>query len=483
MKKKYVIGLDYGTLSGRAVLVYCADGTILASAVKNYEHAVMDHSLPGGEILPGADWALQYPQDYLDVLAETVHTVVQKGSVPKEDIIGIGLCTIRSCRVFLRGDGSLAQPVMSWLDKRAFGPIDVGDSVRYVTTTTGYFTHRLTGNFCDTAANNTKGQWPIDPYHWDWTDDPQKYIDFHISRSMLLPLELPGKILGYLTPSAAKEIGLPAGIPVVSTANDKAVEALGAGLLGSDTGLVSLGTYITSMVSGTEFIDDTEDFFCNFSCIPNYYLHESSGIWRGMWTISWLVDLFEQVKREAGAQNICPEEILNREAAQIPPGSEGLMTVMEWLCPQPHKKGIMIGFDVRHTRAHMYRSMIEGIAMTMWKNFKVMCDTVQANPQKLIVSGGGANSDVFMQVFADVFGMPATRNTIASSAGLGSAICAAVATEVYPSFQEAIANMVRVRDHFYPDQARHNFYTRLNNEVYSKLSEQMDPLLLKLQSI
>ena len=92
-----------------------------------------------------------------------------------------------------------------------------------------------------------------------------------------------------------------------------------------------------------------------------------------------------------------------------------------------------MGFDVRHTRAHMFRSIMEGIAMTMHRKFKKLCDTVDLCPKQIIVSGVGSNCDLFMQIFADIFGIPAVRNVVNSAAGLGAAICAAVGTKVYDS--------------------------------------------------
>lgn len=98
MQKKYVIGLDYGTLSGRAVIVDCENGKVLAASVKNYEHGVMSENLPTGAKISGGDWALEAPEDYIDVLITTVKDAVEKAKVSKRDIIGIGLdftsCTI-----------------------------------------------------------------------------------------------------------------------------------------------------------------------------------------------------------------------------------------------------------------------------------------------------------------------------------------------------------------------------------------------------
>lgn len=91
MPKKYAIGVDFGTLSGRAVLVELDTGNEIATAVKEYPHAVMDEYLPGGTVKLEHDWALQHPQDYLDVFAETIPAVLKESGVSPDDVIGVGI--------------------------------------------------------------------------------------------------------------------------------------------------------------------------------------------------------------------------------------------------------------------------------------------------------------------------------------------------------------------------------------------------------
>jgi sugar (pentulose or hexulose) kinase len=269
---------------------------------------------------------------------------------------------------------------------------------------------------------------------------------------------------------------------VVATANDKAVEALGAGLMPGKTALVSLGTYICGMVSGEKNVKDANAFFSNMASIPNHYLYESSGIRQGMWTVSWLRTLLgEGVVKEAKLQGISPEEVLNREAQDVAAGSDGLMTIPEWLAPpeKPFKKGIMIGFHGRHTRAHMHRSVLEAIALTMKNHIDAMCREMDIELEKIIVSGGGASGDLFMQIFSDVFGFPAVRNVVCGAASLGSAICAAVAVGVYENFAAAINNMVRIDDVFYPVTAHTNLYEKMNHDVYRQITGITDTILEK----
>ena len=94
------------------------------------------------------------------------------------------------------------------------------------------------------------------------------------------------------------------------------------------------------------------------------------------------------------------------------------MTVLDWLAPtdRPFRKGIMLGFDARHTRGHVYRSILEAIALTMKHNVDAMCGELGIALEEIVISGGGSSSPLFMQIFADVFGLPASRATSAAAA-------------------------------------------------------------------
>src|SRR5699024_7120737 len=150
-------------------------------------------------------------------------------------------------------------------------------------------------------------------------------------------------------------------------------------------------------------------FWTNFAAIPGDYLFESNGIRRGMWTVSWYKEMFgEALTQEAKELNLSPEEKLNQEADYfVPPGSDGLMTVLDWLpsMETPFKRGMMIGFDGRHTRAHIYRSILEGIALTMKANMESMNEELNMNMEELIITGGGSNSTLLMNILSNVFGL------------------------------------------------------------------------------
>lgn len=475
MNKKYIIGVDGGSQSSK-VVIFDLEGNIVCEGRQN----LRPMNLPE----PGI---VEHPEDDLwDSIVAAAKLAMEGFTGNVEDIIGMGLCTIRFCRCLLKADGTLASPAMSWMDARVSRPYEQTDtSVKYVTTTSGYITHRFTGKFNDTAANY-QGQWPIDTDTWQWSEDPDYFQSKNIPREMLFNLQMPGTILGHVTDSVFEATGIPEGIPVIATANDKAVEALGAGSLAKNTALVSLGTYIASMVHGYENPKDSTDFWTNFAATPNNYLYESYGIRRGMWTVSWFKNLLgEDLDLKAEALGISGEEFLNIEAQKVPAGSNGLMTVLDWLAPahEPFKKGLMIGFDGRHTGAHMYRSILEAIALTMKNRADAMCAELDIELEKIILSGGGSNSSLFMQIFADVFGIPASRNVVNGSASLGSAICVAVAVGAYDDYESAIRNMVKIRDTFEPNSENMALYKRMNDEVYKNISVYTDEILKKSHAI
>ena len=474
MSKKYLMGIDEGSQSAK-ITIFDMEGNIVCegkSPLKPYN-------------LPKPGYVEHPDDDWWDAICKASKNCMAKFEGDPKDIVGIGLCTIRCCRAYLKEDGTLAQPALSWMDIRLSQPYThENPDVKYIVASSGYITHRLTGEKKDTIANYEYG-WPVDVDNWKWSDDPEAYKATGMPREMLFDLVMPGDVLGYVTEEAAQATGLPAGTPVVATSNDKAVEGLGTGCMGDSTVCISLGTYTSAMMEGKENLKGTSYAWPKFSCMPNKYLYDSNGIRRGMWTVSWYRDILgEGYAKLAAEQGMSPEEALGKEAEQVPVGSDGLMTVLNWLAnvDARYQKGIMIGFDGRHTRGHIYRSILEAVAMTMKGHVTDMCNEVNAKMDKLIITGGGSNSDLFMQIFADVFDIPVVRNEVNGAAGLGSAICAAVAAGVYDSFESAVEHMVRIKDTFTPVPENVEVYKKMI-PVYSEITKYTDPVLKKSYEI
>ncbi|MFF5625877.1 FGGY-family carbohydrate kinase [Microbacterium sp. LWH10-1.2] len=425
----FVLAIDNGSQSTK-VLIVDGSGSVHASA----RVALRPYSTPA----PGR-W--EHPDDDLwDSIVVAVRAALDDFDGDPAEIRGVGLCTIRFCRAVLRADGSLAQPIMSWMDERLPRAYEreTDDSV-YVTTSSGYLGHRLTGERRD-AAGNYQGMWPIDTRHWAWSDDPAEYARCGMEPGMLFDLVAPGEQLGTLTAEVAATTGLPEGLPVFATSNDKAVEALGAGLRDEGDALLSLGTYVATMTPGPQPIDAHPDVWTNFASEPGRYLYESGGVRRGMWTVSWFRDLVSPLGAEVS------EDELNSGAELVPAGAGGLVAALDWLAPadEPWRRGALVGFDGTQGRFHVYRAILEALAIET-ETGDARARVALGRPRgTLVVTGGGSGSELMLQILAAVYGVPVRTPLVRDAAGMGAAICAAVGAGIHPDWGSAVASMVRV---------------------------------------
>jgi sugar (pentulose or hexulose) kinase len=464
----YLLAIDNGSQSTK-VTIFDPRGHAVASARRRLKP--YDTTVPGQAVHPD--------DDIWESIQDACRAAMDQFPGRPADIAAVGLCTIRFCRALLAADGTLAEPVLSWMDQRVSRPYEPANPLtRYLTTSSGYITHRLTGQFTDAAANY-QGVWPIDQETATWSSDPAVYAATGMPRDMLFDLVPPGGLLGQVTAAAATATGIPAGLPVYATANDKAVEALGSGL---DEGMVllSLGTYIAAMTIGSSATTADDSYWVNFAARPGKYLYESTGIRRGMWMVSW----YRGVLEGSPGEETHLEETLNAEASRLAPGSNGLLTLPDWLAPghAVWRRGALLGFDGSQGRAHIYRSILEGIALTMANNTAAMEQALGRRLSPVLVSGGGSRSDLMMQLVADVFDRPARRTTVTDAAGLGAAICAAVGHGIYPDWDQAAAAMVTASDQFAPDLRAARAYQQINN-VYASLTTFTDPLFRSMADV
>jgi sugar (pentulose or hexulose) kinase len=466
---KYVMGIDNGSQSTK-VAIYDLDGNEVAFGSYNLRETLSPE--PGVVIHP--------VDDLWDSVYGGIKNCLANFKGDPTHIAGIGLCTIRCCRVLLKENGHLAYPVISWMDSRLNKPYEHTDEqVKYVTTTSGYLGFRLTGEFKDTASNY-EVNWPLDRETLEWSNDDEVMKANGLKREMLFDLVKPGDKLGMLRPELAFEFGLNKGIPVVATANDKAVEVLGSGIKDEGSIMISLGTFISSMLFRNEYYENARNFFPTLACIPFKYVYESNGIRRGMWTVSWFKKLIgEELVTHAEKLDISEEEYLNRKAQDVPVGSEGLITILDWLSTSsfPYRKGIMIGFDQRHTKYHIYRSILEAISFNIKNNIDEMLEEIDVELNELVVIGGGSKSDLLMQIIADLFGLPVHRRVGSSSACLGAAICVCKYLSVYKDFYEAANKMVKTQRTFMPNQKNHEFYNQINNNIVKNVRVHTDEIL------
>jgi len=171
----------------------------------------------------------------------------------------------------------------------------------------------------------------------------------------------------------------------------------------------------------------------------------------------------------------------------VPPGSQGLMLQPYWTPgirhPGPDARGAIIGFSDVHTRAHLYRAILEGLAYALREGKERIEKRSGVPITQLRVSGGGAQSDAAMQLTADIFGLPAARPHTFETSGLGAAIASAVGLGLHSDYASAVAAMTRIGRQFEPNPAHRRLYDELYRGTYLRMYKRLEPLYAQLQKV
>jgi sugar (pentulose or hexulose) kinase len=303
-----------------------------------------------------------------------------------------------------------------------------------------------------------------------------------------LPRLVPaGQKLGALTPDAAAALGLPAGLPVIAAAADKACEVLGCGALAPDVAALSFGTTATINTTQPRYVEVQRMLPAYPAAQPAAWNTEIQ-IYRGFWMVSWFKREFAHREQALARERGVPVETLFDELVRgVPPGSMGLTLQPYWSPgvrdPGPEAKGAIIGFGDVHTRGHIYRAILEGLAYGLRSGKEQIERRVGRPVRRVVVAGGGSQSDTAMQITADVFGLTAERPEVHETSALGAAISLAVGLGIHPDYAAATAAMTRIGRRFTPDPAARSIYDRLYREVYQPLYPRLKPLYQRIRAI
>lgn len=508
-----ILAIDNGTQSVRALLFDIA-GNLVGKGKQEIEPYFSEH--------PG--WAEQHPEYFWQQLGHACARVWQATDARPEQVVGVTVTTQRGTVVNLDRDGHPLRPAILWLDQRhaaVNGPLpgpwgwlfrltrledtvnrfreraqanwiaqnqpDIWRRTHKYLLLSGYLNYRLTGQYRDSTGSQV-GYLPFDYRRQRWAGTRDfKWLALPVTRDMLPELVPPGATLGHLTPDAAKHLGLPAGLPVVAAASDKACEILGSGGLAPDIGCMSYGTTATINTTSRRYVEPVRLMPPYPSARPGHYSTEVM-IYRGFWMVSWFKREFGLREQKLAEQRgVEPEALFDELIREIPAGSMGLMLQPYWSPgvrqPGPEAKGAIIGFGDVHTRAHIYRAILEGLAYALREGKERIEKRSGVPIRRLRVAGGGSQSDAALQLTADIFGVPAERPHTYETSGLGAAIDAAVGLGLHPDFPTAVAAMTRVRDTFQPDPEAHALYDRLYREVYLAMYPRLQPIYLRIREI
>lgn len=351
----------------------------------------------------------------------------------------------------------------------------------------GWLNYKLTGRFADSVGSQV-GYLPFDfkrqewAAGWDW-----KWQALAARREQMPDLVQVGSILGEISSEAARATGILAGTPVVAAAADKACEIVGAGAVTPDVGALSYGTTATINISTSRYMEATPFVPPYPALLPGQYNPEIQ-IFRGYWMVSWFKEQFGHPERETAERiGVLPESLFDEMVATVPPGSQGLMLQPYWTPgirhPGPDARGAVIGFSDVHTRAHLYRAILEGLAYALRDGKERIEHKSRVPVHSLRVSGGGSQSDAAMQLTADIFNLPTARPHTYETSGLGAAIAGAVGLGLHRDFPSAVASMTRLGRVFDPDPVHAELYEALYRRVYLPMYGRLEPLYGELQKI
>jgi sugar (pentulose or hexulose) kinase len=351
----------------------------------------------------------------------------------------------------------------------------------------GYLTHRMTDKYVDSTGcqvahlpfDYKKHEW-AGSFDWKWKAVP-------VEPETLVDLVPPAALLGEITSQAAEETGIPAGLPLIAAAADKACEVLGSGTLASNICCLSYGSAATINTIHQRYIEVVPLIPPYPAAVPGSYSLEIQ-LFRGYWMVSWFLREFGlNEKRLAKDRGVPPEFLFDDLVNSVPAGSSGLTLQPYWApglkSPGPEAKGSIIGFGGVHTRAHFYRAILEGLAYALREGAERTSKRSRVPITEVRVSGGGSQSDAALQLTADIFGMPVSRPHVYEASGLGAAIDLAVGLNLQPSFETAVSEMTRIGKTFEPNPENHQLYDELYNRVYLKMYDRLSPLYKEIQDI
>ena len=272
----------------------------------------------------------------------------------------------------------------------------------------------------------------------------------------------PGSVLGEVNPGASTATGLPAGTPVVAGGGDGQAAGFGIGMLGPGRAYLNLGTASVSGVYGETYA--TDPAFRTMSSLDGKgYIFELCLI-TGTFLTNWLV---EQLFEEDPRSNPDIYEKLENQAAGLPPGADGLMLMPYWggvMTPywDADARGILIGLSSEHGRGHVYRAMMEGIALDEAMGLAGIEEVTGEKVEELLTIGGGSKSDLWCQIVANCTRIPVKRLATAEASSLGAGIAAAIGAGWFDDAMSAAASMAgKVEDVIEPVPAASDRYAEL----------------------
>lgn len=507
-----VLTFDIGTQSIRALLAR-KDGTFADKEQYIYEEPYFSKAPFTAE---------QKPDFYYDCLCRVSKNLLERNPDKLESIIAVTVTVIRDTVMCLDENCKPLRDIILWLDKREaefdkpwndaksliFKVAGMEDTtiVQYKSSVcnwlmqnepelwaktakyvflSAYINYKMTGRLVDSIGNMI-GHIPFDYKKRTWmsksgltrciTDVPEE---------KLCDLIEPGDEVGKINYETSILSGIPEGLPLIATGSDKGCETLGLSVTGPGKAAVSFGTSATVQIATEKYIEPQQFMPAYPSVVKNIYNPEIQ-IFRGYWMLSWFIKEFCETEAvTAKREGISPEQLMNTHLKEIPAGCNGLVLQPYWTpgITIPNARGSVLGFTDVHTKYHLYRAIIEGINFALMDAVKTLEKRSGIPIKEIYVGGGGAKSDEILQITADMFGLPVKRIQTHEACALGSSMVAFNALGEFRTLDDAIADMVHVKDEFTPDEENHKLYSEMFSGIYQRIYPRLDGLFRNYKKI
>lgn len=492
---EYLIGIDIGTSGTKSILID-EDGQLIACATAEYPMQQ-----------PQNGWAEQDPEDWWDAVCSTLRQITAKA--PKENIAGIGLSGQMHSLVMLDANNKVIRPSILWCDQRTAGEcVQIEETIgrdrlvaitanpalpgftaskllwvknhepenyancKHILLAKDYIRFKLTGEYA-TEVSDASGMQLLDVPNRCWSKEICDSLGVNIA---LLPkvYESP-EITGYITPEAQVLTGLPSGIPVAGGGGDNAAAAIGTGVYAVGKAFTSIGT------SGVVFAPTDKPVID-----PQGRIHTFCAAVPGTWHVMGVTQaagLSLNWFRNNLAKDLSYPQ-LDEACDQIPIGSEKLLYLPYLMGERTPildsaARGVFFGLSALHTRAHMARSVMEGVSYSLYSCVELL-QGLDISLEDMVLCGGGSKSAFWKQMIADVFGM-AVKTAGGEGAALGAAILGGCACGVYASVEEGCKKTVVCVDevgHCQKRNERYMAYYGIYKALYPTVKESMHTLSL-----
>lgn len=487
----WLLGVDIGTSSCKTA-VFSPDGETVARGGCGYPVSY-----------PQKGWAEQDPRDWWDGVCRTIREMISENAIDPAQIAGIGVDGQSWSAIALDGSGSVLCPTPIWTDTRSAGicreteerltseklygvsgnPAQPGYTwpkilwyrkhrpevfarTEKILQSNSYIVYRMTGEITQDLSQGY-GLACFDTRKGCWDDGMCE--DLGIPRKMLPEITPCHQVVGRLTAEAAEQTGLTEGIPVVAGGLDAACGTLGAGVVLPGQTQEQGGQAGGMSICIDRYAADPR-LILGYHVVPGRWLLQG-GTTGGGGALKWL------------RETVCPDlsfEEMSSLAEQAPAGSGGVV-FLPYMAGErspiwdPNACGVFFGLNFGVTREQMIRACMEGVAYALRHNLET-AEAAGARAETLRAMGGSANSRIWTQIKADVTGCRIDVPGSDTATTLGAAIIAGVGTGVWPDFEEAARQTVRVRKTFEPDPETKTVYDR-GYETYRQLYENLKDLM------